>query len=722
MKALRRRAQNSIEENTKQHWFATYKKEKAIMRKMVLKAKTISWKKFCTETKSRYGPLYKTAFDKFFKPPTISKTIESDNSTLNVLNILQHLFQPDDMQKDNSYHQPIRQSTTKEHLYKQIKDSTPHITEEEINYVIQVLPKNKAPGPDGLDGNIINLLHKAQPRILISLFNKCLELHCFPTQLKYAEVVLFNKKFKDPSDPNSYRPISLLPTIGKVFEKIILNRLQYHYYINKLLHHNQFGFQSSISTEHALQHMMKKIYDNRKSSKYTILISIDIKGAFDSIWWPSILNTLRQDNTPSTYIILLRDYLNNRNVEFNYGQNKIHYELQKGCPQGSCLGPFLWSIIANKILKTRWDEDVELQAFADDFIFVITSENRRDLENKATKALQQFAKWATEEKLTISKEKTQALILGKKGNIKRKPILRYEGWQVKCVNNLKYLGITIDKNLNFISHLQQLKKDLLLQANKLAVMSGRNWGVNPKLTRLWYKTVAERKICYAASTWAENLNTKKIAQLSSIQRLFTLRITRAYRTSPSSALLILSGIPPLHLTVKKEAIITNVTRLGKNDKFGSTHFNTADYDTQISQWTEPPWLKPSTAIENHLHSSNLTIFTDGSKINNQVGSAFVAYKTDKEIFNWQAKLDNKNSVYQAELLAIFKALQWAKQNDFSKICIKTDSMSSIQAIRKFFNKNSLVQKIRNIIQELRAKQISIEWIKAHSGIMGNEKS
>ncbi|GIX84564.1 hypothetical protein CEXT_620931 [Caerostris extrusa] len=112
---------------------------------MVIKAKTMSWKKFCTETKSKYGPLYKTAFDKFFKPPTISRTIDSDNSTSNILNILQHLFQTDDIQKDNNHHQPIRLSTTKEQLSKLTIDPTPHITEDELNYVLQVLPKTRLP-------------------------------------------------------------------------------------------------------------------------------------------------------------------------------------------------------------------------------------------------------------------------------------------------------------------------------------------------------------------------------------------------------------------------------------------------------------------------------------------------------------------------------------------------------------------------------------------------
>ncbi|GIX87617.1 uncharacterized protein CEXT_760061 [Caerostris extrusa] len=297
---------------------------------------------------------------------------------------------------------------------------------------------------------------------------------------------------------------------------------------------------------------------------------------------------------------------------------------EKGCPQGSCLGPFLWSIIANKVLQTKWDEEVDLQAFADDFIFIITSNNRRDLEKKATKALQQFSKWAIKKNCQSHKKNTSPNTR-EKGNIKRVPILKYEGWQVKC--NYTIIGA-------------------------------------------------------ANSEW-------------------TL---------------------PLHLTVKKEVIMTNVTRLGRNDKFGRTHFNTKDYDTQVSQWLEPPWSKPSTTIKNILNSSNIIIYTDGSKIDHQVGSAFVVYEKDKEIYNWQGKLNTKNSVYQAELLAILKALQWAKNKDFSQISIKTDSMSSLQANKKFLNKNNLVQKIRNEIQEIRPKLLKIEWIKAHSGIVGNERA
>ncbi|GIX96244.1 uncharacterized protein CEXT_209651 [Caerostris extrusa] len=140
------------------------------------------------------------------------------------------------------------------------------------------MPKDKAPGPDGLDDRILNLFYKLDPTKMLQLYNKCIMMGSFPTSFKYGEVILFNKPNKDPTIPSSYRPITLLPILGKCFEKLILNRLQFHYNSNNLIRKNQFGFRSGLSTEHALHNLVKKIYSNKARNFYTIIISIDIKG------------------------------------------------------------------------------------------------------------------------------------------------------------------------------------------------------------------------------------------------------------------------------------------------------------------------------------------------------------------------------------------------------------------------------------------------------------
>ncbi|GIX89946.1 reverse transcriptase domain-containing protein [Caerostris extrusa] len=163
-----------------------------------------------------------------------------------------------------------------------------------------------------------------------------------------------------------------------------------------------------------MNNLMNLISKNKSEAKYTTLISIDIKGAFNSLWWPSIVQTLSADGCPIELINSITDYLDNRNIEFNYGSLSIKHKIQKGCPQGSCLGPFLWSVIANKILNQAWDPATKLQAFADDFIFTITSDNRKDLELKAHQALHKFMDWAFNEKLQISEKNPSNSIWQKK--------------------------------------------------------------------------------------------------------------------------------------------------------------------------------------------------------------------------------------------------------------------------------------------------------------------
>ncbi|GIX80133.1 hypothetical protein CEXT_702851 [Caerostris extrusa] len=127
----------------------------------------------------------------------------------------------------------------------------------------------------------------------------------------------------------------------------------------------------------------------------------------------------------------------------------------------------------------------KLQAFADDFIFTITSDNRKEMEKKSTTSSQKFMTWAINEKLQISEQKPKQWYLAK-GQYKRKPLIRLNNTTIKCYKELNYLGVTFDQNLNFIPHLKN-QKEVLIHANRLAAMTGRGWGVNPKIIRKWYK-------------------------------------------------------------------------------------------------------------------------------------------------------------------------------------------------------------------------------------------
>ncbi|GIY30879.1 uncharacterized protein CEXT_795181 [Caerostris extrusa] len=142
-------------------------------------------------------------------------------------------------------------------------------------------------------------------------------------------------------------------------------------------------------------------------------------------------------------------------------------------------------------------------------------------------------------------------------------------------------------------------------------MSGRGWGIHPKLIKLWYKTVAERKVCYAATIWVKNMTNQLKGKLTTIQRYYALQISKAYRTSPTSALLTIIGLEPLHLVAQRESCYGSVIRLHKDSTFNSKTYRASDFEHIVSQWKEAPWKK---IINKQVDERNKTnIYTDGSK-------------------------------------------------------------------------------------------------------------
>ncbi|GBM11363.1 hypothetical protein AVEN_13588-1 [Araneus ventricosus] len=207
-------------------------------------SKNSGWKTFRTNASNPYGKQYKAAFRKTI-PPALLIALKNNNPTGGQLkiadNILEQMF-PNPL---NYADLPTLRTNT--------PDDAP-FTKEEIAIVIKNLHKGKAPGPDRIDNIIIQQINKRFPILFMELFNKCLHLGTFPDPLKLGNIILFKKEGKREDEASSYRLISLLPTIGKVLEQLLTQRLDHHLERFNHISDNQYGFREGRSTELAIHH------------------------------------------------------------------------------------------------------------------------------------------------------------------------------------------------------------------------------------------------------------------------------------------------------------------------------------------------------------------------------------------------------------------------------------------------------------------------------------
>lgn len=146
---------------------------------------------------------------------------------------------------------------------------------------------------------------------------------------------------------------------------------------------------------------------------------MDIKGAFDNIRWPILINNLKQSPCPAYLVNWVVSFLQHRYVSLEENGIKVTKRTFGGCPQGSCLGPLLWLLIAETAFKKYWGTHARIQAFADVFIVVLKGKSVGKLKRLANRILKKFNKWIKDNSLTLNTEKTELLFLnrGFKGNL-----------------------------------------------------------------------------------------------------------------------------------------------------------------------------------------------------------------------------------------------------------------------------------------------------------------
>ena len=645
-----------------------------------------------------------------------------------------------------------------------IKDYNNAITRDELKNALSST-KDKSPGEDEITFQLIRALKKENFQELLHLYNQCFSTITFPNSWKSGLIIPIKKMNKPPEDVSSYRPITLLSCIGKLFEKIIQKRLEYVLEKNNLLNEGQCGFRRGLGTIDILLRIENIIRQSLEQNKICIVVYIDLQSAFDTVWGQGAIYKLAQLGLRGNLIGILNEFFKERKVSvLSRGVRSDYKNISAGTPQGSTLSPILFNIMLSDIPQ---DDHIQIHSYADDLTITSVGNNVYEAKYKLQNYLKTLEKWIEDWGMKINLQKSVLQYFTKKKI--SYPILKMKNAVIKYEKKHTLLGLVLDSpKLEFKEHIEYLVQDCNRRLNIMKSISSASWGASSKVLRNFYISYVRSKIDYGSTIYGsakENL----LKKLEVIQNKALRLILGARNTSPILSIQAEAYVPPLtlhrgYLHVKQLIKLKfkpknhatslylqmNTMHTGNHPhnsfshrcerwmhviSFGPINRRPSNIFSSVPSWNS---LKEYINYENK-HMINCTIFnayidenffdyikiyTDGSKIQNESEKSVGSDSYNDEIKNvtcW--KLNSEHSVIASELFAIYKTL--CNINDYTKnYVIFTDSLSSLQLIEtNHINSsyNDIVNKIQLILHTQNSfTSVIIHWVKGHNNIQGNE--
>lgn len=553
-----------------------YRKARNKYYRMIKRIKTESWMKFVTEQGNLdpWGLPYRVTANKMKREQLItSMRIDGEYVTdINKLaeKVLDKLLPSQTTATFDYEHriEALARACTAER-------NSSRICEDELRSAAETLGRKKAPGYDEIT---IETILRGWPIIkdrLLDIMNKALQRGKFPKPWKTGIVrYIYKGNGKDPQDVKSYRPLTLLPAIGKIYEKIINRRIIVNLETRGKLHNKQYGFRPGRSTDDAIIDVLQTIENSE--DKYVLGIFLDITGAFDNAWWAKIVVQLNEYGVIGNELNVIKDYFIDRYAILQFRDAKAEKKLTMGCPQGSVLGPTLWIVLFDTFLRLRLPAGCHSFAYADDGLLLVTANSRLGLEDKSKAVCAILEQWSIENRLELSVAKTKVMLL--KGQLRRPPIVKIRNQTVQHVQTYKYLGVVLDEKLSFKSHIEYACKKAVDAFYKIGRIGKANWGLGYRSLLTIYKGLGEAILLYGVAAWAHKLELSTYAaRLIKAQRIMLLMVCQGYRTLPADSLQILAGVMPIDLKAQQRKEIYWAKRL-------QTRNIPAIQDRYISEW------------------------------------------------------------------------------------------------------------------------------------------
>ena len=415
------------------------------------------------------------------------------------------------------------------------------------------LSSSTATGPDKVAYPMLKHLPRSGMDFLLHIFNLSWSSHSFPSIWKTSSIIPIHKMGKPLDSPASFRPISLTSCVSKLFERIILSRLLFFLESNSILSPRQAGFRPGRSTLDQILYLSQSISDGfnkpRPGSR-TILSTIDFSKAFDSVWHPALFHKLISAGLPPCFARWTQSFLSDRRASVVFQNHKSRsFRVRRGVPQGSVLGPVLFSLFIND-LPASLPSSVSCSLYAYDLAIWSSSPSVPTAVEATQGALFRLERWSEYWCLPLNRSKCEASFFSvdpHQANLQ--PNLFLLGSRLRFNPTPTFLGVTFDRTLSFSRHVSSLKAKFFPRLKALRCISASSWGPSKESLSVLYKSFLRSLLTYASPGWFPFLSATNITKLERLHRAASRAITGCLSSSPIPLLLTEASLPPLRVTL-----------------------------------------------------------------------------------------------------------------------------------------------------------------------------
>lgn len=434
----------------------------------------------------------------------------------------------------------------------------------EIEQLIMGLRRDCSVGWDGISSHILQQSRSVFVPLITHICQLALTSGVFPNAFKKATVHPIYKSGNKELVSN-YRPISVLTTLSKILEKVLNKRLVNYLDSKNIIAANQFGFRKGISTEDAVDSLLENVVERLDGKEKCIGIFLDLSKAFDTVSIPILLHKLEHIGIRGLPLAIFRDYLQQRTQSVKIGEHiSDEQNVVFGVPQGSILGPTLFTIYINDLCKLSVPH-CSIYTYADDTALIITGPNWESARRNAEATLSSVMVWLSANLLTLNLSKTNYITFAMNNSTlpsHNEVVIKAHSCPIPCHNcqclklaratSIKYLGVHIDQFLKWDQHIKSLIPRI---RTLIYVFKNLNCIADQTLLKRVYYALCQSILTYCITAWGGCAKTT-LKHLEVAQRAVLKVMTRKPLRYPTSLLYADTSV----MTVRQLFIFKTVLR------------------------------------------------------------------------------------------------------------------------------------------------------------------